>query len=577
MSPPDREPSGLLRIALISVHGLIRGHDLELGRDADTGGQTRYVVELARALGRHRAVGRVDLFTRLVAAPELDADYAELVEPLGECARIRRVEAGDPRLYLPKEQLWDHLDAFVDGMAELLRADEALPHLLHSHYADAGHVGSRLAHLLGLPLVHTGHSLGRVKRRRLLASGESSSAIDERYAMTRRIEAEEDTLAAAERVITSTHQEIEEQYALYDHYQPDSMAVVPPGTDLTLFHPPTGDDWDSAPGRDLRRFLSDPDRPLVLALSRPDPRKNLGALVDAFGTTPALREAANLVLVAGNRDDIDELEEGAREVLTELLLAIDRHDLHGVVAYPKHHLPEDVPVLYRLAAASGGVFVNPALTEPFGLTLIEAAASGLPVVATEDGGPRDITANCENGLLVDPLDTAAIAEALLALLGDRPRWERLAAAGLDGVARHYSWDAHVRRYLDVVEPLVAGAEPRLRPALSRRATLFRDRALFSDLDQSLLGDPDSLPRLAEVLARHRNQVTFGVATGRRLDSALRALQQHGLPVPDVLITSAGTAIHSQPGLTADAHWARHIDHAWTPHVAPVVAHAQSIA
>ncbi len=103
-----------------------------------------------------------------------------------------------------------------------------------------------------------------------------------------------------------------------------------------------------------------------------------------------MRQLANLVLIAGNRDDIGDMDSGAREVLQEVLYAIDRHDLYGHVAYPKHHKSTDVPILYRLAALSRGVFINPALTEPFGLTLIEASACGLPVVATEDGGPRDI-------------------------------------------------------------------------------------------------------------------------------------------------------------------------------------------
>jgi sucrose-phosphate synthase len=106
-------------------------------------------------------------------------------------------------------------------------------------------------------------------------------------------------------------------------------------------------------------------------------------------------------------------------VLGDLLLDIDRYDLYGKVAYPKHHRREEVPVMYRLAAASGGVFVNPALTEPFGLTLIEAAASGLPIVATSDGGPQDIIGNCHNGYLIDPLNPDDMAAALLEVLRDR--------------------------------------------------------------------------------------------------------------------------------------------------------------
>lgn len=126
-----------------------------------------------------------------------------------------------------------------------------------------------------------------------------------------------------------------------------------------------------------------------------------------------------MLIVAGNRDDIDDLDEGAQEVFHELLVAIDRYDLYGKVALPKHHQRGEVPLIYRIAAASGGVFVNPALTEPFGLTLIEAAASSLPIVATEDGGPRDIIGNCQNGFLIDPLEPTTISSALCQLLTDR--------------------------------------------------------------------------------------------------------------------------------------------------------------
>jgi sucrose-phosphate synthase len=190
-------------IVLISVHGLIRGHDLELGRDADTGGQVLYVVELARALAQRPDVGRVDLVTRLVDDPHVSDDYAQPIEDLGDGARIIRIEAG-PAEYIPKEQLWDHLDTFADNLLGVLREQEQPPSLIHSHYADAGYVGTRVSAQLGVPLVHTGHSLGRVKRRRLLASGVKQDTIDSRYQMDRRIDAEEETLGAASLVITST-------------------------------------------------------------------------------------------------------------------------------------------------------------------------------------------------------------------------------------------------------------------------------------------------------------------------------------------------------------------------------------
>jgi len=561
----NRKQDGLY-FAMISVHGLHRGHDLELGRDADTGGQTKYVVEVAQALARQPGVAGVDLFTRLVAAPEVDSDYSQEIEEIGDGARIIRVVAGPPEEYLPKEALWDHLDSFVDNMLDFIRNSGREPNIIHSHYADAGYVGSRLAHVLGVPLVHTGHSLGRVKRRRLLASGLSSGDIEEKYNMARRIEAEELTLASAERVVTSTSQEIEEQYELYDHYQPDKMRVIPPGTDLELFHPPEGNEWDTSVGREISRFLREPDKPLILELARPDPRKNIVSLVDAYGSSPRLQELANLAVVAGYREDIGDLDEGAQEVLTDLLMAIDRYDLYGKVAYPKQFTIGDVPVSYRIAALSGGIFVNPALTEPFGLTLIEAAASGAPIVATEDGGPRDIIGNCNNGVLIDPLDSDSIADALVTMLEDPQQRQKLADNGLTGVRKHYAWEAHAIRYLSEIRTLLDQTETTKRAPLRRRPKLYHDRAIISDLDQNLLEDPVVLPQFNEVLRENRKCAAFGIATGRRLDSTLKAIRKHRLPEPDVLITSGGSAIHFQPDLNADVIWARHIDHNWTPHV-----------
>jgi sucrose-phosphate synthase len=549
-------------LLLISVHGLIRSHDLELGRDADTGGQTKYVVDLARALAARDDVARVDLVTRRVVDPAISEDYAQALEPLGDKARIVRIDAG-PGGYIPKEQLWDHLDSFTDNLVNWLREQPSAPDLVHSHYADAGYVGVRLANLLGVPLVHTGHSLGRDKRKRLLARGLSSAQIEQRYNMARRIDAEEEVLANAELVVTSTHNEIEEQYGLYSYYDPARMVVIPPGTDLTQFRPPRPDEAFPFAAQ-VDRFLAQPDKPLILALSRPDERKNILTLIEAYGESQALRQAANLLIVAGNRDDIRDLEAGAQEVLTNILLLIDAHDLYGRIAVPKSHTADEVPQIYRLVAARGGVFINPALTEPFGLTLLEAAASGIPLVATENGGPVDIIANCRNGALIDPLDKGAITDALLNLLRDREAWELAARNGIEGVRRFYSWQAHAEAYLEQLSGLAGSFEPLPRERPAPRALRYRDRAIFTDLDQNLVGNPAALKRFIEVMRANRKCVTFGVATGRRIDSALALMKKQGIPTPDVLISSLGTRIHYGQALTEDDYWASHIEHHWNP-------------
>lgn len=552
-----------LKIALLNIHGLIRGHDLQLGYDADTGGQTLYVLELAQALSKQPQVAEVLLITRRIVDDTVSADYAKPLEQLNAKLRIVRITAG-PDQYIAKEQIWDFLDTFADNLVDFFRQQAFLPDILHSHYADAGLVAANIANQLGIPLIHTGHSLGRVKRRRLMASGLELSQLEQQYNIGRRIEAEEITLATAERVITSTHQEIEEQYELYDHYQPAQMRIVPPGTNVQQFTPPTGKELQSGLFKRLTRHLYSPEKPLILALSRPDKRKNIIGLIEAFGQSTVLQQRANLLIIAGTRDDIDDLDHGAQEVFHELLVAIDRYDLYGKVVMPKQHRRDEVPLIYRIAAATKGVFVNPALTEPFGLTLIEAAASGLPIVATEDGGPRDIIANCANGELIDPLEVSTIIAAIEKLLTDPVYWQQCQQNGLAGVSKHYSWDAHAKRYLEIITPIAARTEKLHRQPVERRKEQRDERALVSDLDLNLLGDDASLQELLGLLRQHRKSTKFVIATGRRLDQALKLMKRYRIPEPDILISSSGSEIYYAPKLTPDTGWAKHIDHLWLP-------------
>ncbi|MBU1191021.1 MAG: HAD-IIB family hydrolase [Gammaproteobacteria bacterium] len=546
-------------LILVSVHGLVRGQDLELGRDADTGGQIKYVVELARALAKHSDVWRVDVLTRQVIDPKVSADYAERLEPISDGAFIVRLPCG-PRRYLRKEVLWPYLDSFTDHALQHVRRIGRLPDVVHSHYADAGYVGSRLSALLGVPLVHTGHSLGREKRRRLLEHGQSKEAIETQYNMSQRIEAEELALDHAQRVIASTQQEVDEQYAKYANYQIERMEVIAPGVDLERFHPPSADMTEGGAAESLKPFLRYPERPQILALSRADERKNIATLLRAYGEHPTLRNHANLVVIAGNRTDLATLDRGARTVLTDMLLSIDRYDLYGHIAYPKHHSADDVPEYYRNATRSRGIFVNPALTEPFGLTLLEAAASGLPVLATRDGGPRDILRLCRNGRLIDPLNAKAMGRSLAEMLRNPAHWTRWSENGIAGVDRNYSWAAHVQKYLKVIDRLQGGKrERKLEGKRSRMPTV--DRLIVTALDNTLLGNAEALHRFARELKEH-DRIGFGIATGRSLQSALDVIARNNLPQPDLLITSVGAEIHYGHQMVVDQAWARHIDYRW---------------
>jgi sucrose-phosphate synthase len=550
-----------MKISLISLHGLIRATNCELGKDADTGGQVKYVLELARELANQPDVDEVEVLTRQIIDPSVDEDYAQLEEPISDGAKIVRIPFG-PKRYLRKESLWPFLEMFIDQTLVHFRR-HGLPNVIHGHYADAGYAGAQLARLLHIPFVFTGHSLGRVKRQRLSLGKSSAESLERKYKFNQRIEAEEIALETASMVVTSTNQEVVQQYELYDHYQPGRMEVIPPGVDLTNFSPP-GDQWER-PGiaDDIDRFLREPDKPSILTMARPDERKNLEMLVRVYGESEELRRRANLVMILGTRDDFRELPRGQQTVIGNVLHLIDKYDLYGKVAYPKTHQPSEVPDLYRLTARGHGVFINPALTEPFGLTLLEAGATGLPIVATNDGGPRDIISNCENGMLIDPLDPDEIERALLRVLTEPELWQRWSQNGIDGTRKHYSWSNHAERYLrDLNDILSHQTPPEVINRTERRLPEF-DRLIVTDLDNTLTGDDESLERFKELINSQKN-IGFGIATGRRLDSAMHMIETLGLPQPDLIDTDAGTQLHYGSDLTPDRSWQKSIGYAWKP-------------
>nr|AAC60545.2 sucrose-phosphate synthase [Spinacia oleracea] len=505
-----------LYVVLISLHGLIRGENMELGRDSDTGGQVKYVVELARALGSMPGVYRVDLLTRQVSAPGVDWSYGEptemlssrnsenSTEQLGESsgAYIIRIPFGPKDKYVAKELLWPYIPEFVDGaLSHIKQMSKVLgeqiggglpvwPASVHGHYADAGDSAALLSGALNVPMVFTGHSLGRDKLDQLLKQGRlSREEVDATYKIMRRIEAEELCLDASEIVITSTRQEIEEQWQLYHGFDlvlerklrarmrrgvschgrfMPRMAKIPPGMEFNHIAPEDADMDTDIDGHkesnanpdpviwsEIMRFFSNGRKPMILALARPDPKKNLTTLVKAFGECRPLRELANLTLIIGNRDDIDEMSTTSSSVLISILKLIDKYDLYGQVAYPKHHKQSDVPDIYRLAAKTKGVFINPAFIEPFGLTLIEAAAYGLPIVRTKNGGPVDIIGVLDNGLLIDPHDQKSIADALLKLVADKQVWTKCRQNGLKNI-HLFSWPEHCKNYLS----RIASCKPR---------------------------------------------------------------------------------------------------------------------
>ncbi len=548
---------------MLSIHGLIRSENLQLGRDADTGGQVLYVVELLKALGKHPKVDRVDLLTRQIIDKNIDDCYAELVEPVNDSANIIRIPCG-PRRYLRKESLWPHMDMFADNAIKHIEYVGERPDLIHGHYADAGYVGSKIARNIEVPFFFTGHSLGREKKARLMDRGSTLESLERNYNISTRIEAEEKALDVADRVITSTQQEIEEQYSNYDNYRPESMLVLPPGIDLENFHPSDIDEITYPYKQEIDRFLVEPEKPLVLTLGRPDERKNLLGLLEAYGENEELRELANLAILAGSREDISEMKRSLRVVLKKMLIMIDKYDLYGKVAYPKKNESEDIPWVYRIAKRRKGVAVSPSYQEGFGLTLVEASATGLPIVATKNGGPRDIINNCQNGYLIDPTDPDDISSKILKILQDEEKWDQFSKQGIQGVKEHYTWEGHVNKYIDEIKQINREMQKSNMDIFSKKKNFKSDRILITDIDNTLIGDRQAFENYLNYINEKSGDFLFGLASGRTLESMQKAIQEWGIPHPDIMICSVGTEIYYNPDLVQDQDWRHHIDYKWQP-------------
>jgi len=562
-----------LYIQLYNIHGLIRGNNLELGRDADTGGQTKYVLELAKSLSERENVRKVEIVTRRIEDKEVSTDYSRREEVVNDKLSIVRIRCGGLK-YIRKELLWNHLEEFVDKSIKYIKSKEELPDIIHSHYADAGYVCTELTKFFGIPLIHTGHSLGRDKLNNLLKNGLSEEDINKRYKINKRINAEEGVIFFADRIITSTNQEIKKQYSLYENTNEDKFVVIPPSVGLDRFYPYNEKrEWNDEEKEirekireELWRFITNLNKPLILSLCRPEKRKNISGLIKAYGRDKELQKKANLAIFAGIRKDIQKMEEIEQEVLTEILLLMDKYNLYGKMAVPKTHDVEDeVPELYRIAAETRGIFVNSAFNEPFGLTLIEAAASGLPVVATDDGGPRDIISNLDHGELVDVSDSNNIAKGIHKILDSEKSWERHSRNGIERVEEYYSWQAHTERYLEVITEILDEYKEEPKTFISTGKKLLNyDKFMIFDIDDTLLGDEEAAEKMKKIIHENNDHVGFGVATGRTINSAKNILKENNFILPDLIISSVGSEVYyrDKEDYVFSTGWEAHISQGW---------------
>ena len=409
---PHRRDLRPRRVAMVSMHT----SPLDQPGTGDAGGMNVYVVELARRLAASGT--EVEIFTRSTSSRLPD------VVPLEPGVLVRHIDAG-PYEGLAKDELPAQLCAFTAGV---LRTEAAHPmgwyDLVHSHYWLSGHVGWLAAERWGVPLVHSMHTMARVKNASL-ADGDTPEP------HTREI-GEQQVVEAATRLVANTSDEAAQLVDLYDA-DPGAVTVAHPGVDLDLFTP--GDQ------RAARARLGLPaDAAVLLFAGRIQPLKSPDVLLRAaavlLARDPGLRGRLVVAVVGGPSGSGLEHPEALASLAADL----------GIADVVRFAPPADQATLadwYRAAT----VVAVPSRNESFGLVALEAQACGTPVLAAAVGGLRTAVADGASGLLVPDHDPVRWADALAGLLADPTEVERL-SRGARLHARRFGWDATVSAVLD---------------------------------------------------------------------------------------------------------------------------------
>jgi len=409
---------------MVSTHGYFDPVP-QLGM-TDTGGQVVYVLQLAKALSMLGI--NVDIYTRW-----FDSAKSQ-IEPVPNCpsARVIRIPAG-PWDFIPKEEIYDVLPELAENMVAFIRSNNLDYDLFHGHYVDAGIVALNVAGTFHAPVFFTAHSLGAWKREQM---GGDPEEMDRKYNFRHRIAEEMLIFKSVDAQTVTSEIQKDKLQQLYG-FTPDSIVVIPPGVDVDTFQP-------LEPDRN-RIKTGLPDR-YIFCLSRIDSNKGHDLLLNAFDIVRRTIPEVHLVIGGGSPRP----QETEREVMAKMQVITSEKEMQEWV-HIIGYVPDELLVPYYQQAE---LFVLPSIFEPFGMTVLEAMACGVPVVASKFGGISDVIRSQENGLLIDPTNPAEFADAIVALLKARERAKEIGQAGRGVIRKHFSWEAIARRHIKFYEGFI---------------------------------------------------------------------------------------------------------------------------
>ena len=413
------------RIAILSVHT----SPLHQPGTGDSGGMNVYVAETAKRIAA-RGI-EVEIFTRATSLTEPETTQ------LANGVLVRHIPAG-PFEGLRKEDLPAQLCAVTAGVLRAEAAkNEGFYDLIHSHYWLSGQVGWIAQERWGVPLVHTMHTMARVKNLTLAKGDSPEPAIREI--------GEEQVVEAADRLVANTHAEAKELIELY-HADPKRVRVVHPGVDLEKFI--TGDQTQAR--KDLGVAT---DAIVLLFVGRIQPLKAPDVLIKAAAEilkhTPQLRSRMLIAICGGPSGSGLDHPDSLVELATSLGIA-------DIVKFVPPTNRDELVKWYQAAT----LCVVPSYSESFGLVAIEAQACGTPVIAARVGGLPTAVRDGISGVLIDGHDEKVWAKEILRVTSDENLQSRLAVGAIDH-ASHFGWEDTTDKLIEVYNEAIASSRARI--------------------------------------------------------------------------------------------------------------------
>ncbi len=492
----------IFNIVVVSPHGFF-GQEGVLGKP-DTGGQVVYILDQVKALEKAMikslnesgldANPKIIILTRLIPNAE-GTKCNQRLEKVHETKNswilrvpFRTFNKNVTDNWISRFEIWPYLETFAeDSFKELLVEFGEKPDFIIGNYSDGNMVGYMLAKKFGVTQCNIAHALEKSK---YLYSGLYWKSLENQYHFSIQFTADLLAINAANFIITSSYQEIagtEDSIGQYESYKiftmPDlyrvtgginlfhpKFNIVPPGVNTKVYFPytdlnsrlkETKDNlhkllFENSEDPDVIGYLEKPNLIPIFSMARLDKIKNLTSLVSWFGESAELQKDTNLIIVAGSVDINKSSDNEEREQMEIMHSLINKFNLHNKIRWiGKLFRKDQSGEVYRLIADHKGIFVQPALFEGFGLTVLEAMRSGLPVFATMYGGPLEIIQDGKSGFHIDPINsietTKKILEFIKAFKKDPKEWERISSKAIERVDSAYNWELYANNLLSLAK------------------------------------------------------------------------------------------------------------------------------